>query len=256
MRPLPPKSRASLVLRGHTLTLLLAALAAPRRRIAYGAAVRRATQMMGRATPTRADVSAYSRSVRRLHDMGLMDMEVRLRRVRTIAARRAHRLTTRQWKRAAPSSQLRPPGSIDPSQWGALSDDAREERLGEFATAAFRAIISNATLFLSLGLTATEAATALGRTIPPSVAAALGVATARDRRSLLEVSHAVAGQSDEAQDGFLYVSGEYPPYWAFRVPRPGRQQLEAALAVAEVVRLAREGGLDALASLKRVRARV
>ena len=241
MPPLPPKSRASPVLRGHTLTLLLAALAAPRRRIAYGGAVRRATQLMGRATPTRADVSAFSRSVRRLHNMGLMDMEVRLRRVRTIAVRRAHRLSTRQWKRAAPGSEPGRARHLDPLQWAALSDDAKEERLGEFATAAFRVIISNATLFLSLGLSASEAATALGRTIPPSVAAALGVATARDRRSLLEVSHAVAGQSDEAQDALMCVSGEYPSYWAFRVPRPGRQQLEAALAVAEVVRLAREG---------------
>ena len=91
-----------------------------------------------------------------------------------------------------------------------------------------------ATLFLSMGLSDTEAARALGRTVPPSVAAALGVTAARDRRSLLEVSRAVPGQSDEAQDAVMFASADYPPAWAFRVPRPGRQQLEAALAVAEV----------------------
>ena len=39
------------------------------------------------------------------------------------------------------------------------------------------------------------------------------------------------------------------------MPPRGRQQLEAALAVAEVVRLARDGGLNPLAGLKRFRAR-
>ncbi|MDE2861594.1 MAG: hypothetical protein OYI31_00865 [Chloroflexota bacterium] len=245
-----------MVLRGHTLMLLVAALGAPRRRIAYGAAVRRAVQMMGTATPTRADVSAFSRSVRRLHAMGLVDMEVRLRRVRTIASRRGHRLSTRQWRRAgraAGPTRLRP---IDAAEWASHSDEAREERLGEFATAAFRVMISNATLFLSLGLSATEAVRALGRTVPPSVASALSVAASHDRRSLLQVSYAVTGQSDEAQEPQMFASQEYPASWAFRMPPRGRQQLEAALAVAEVVRLARDNGLDKLVSLKRFRVRV
>ena len=187
--------------------------------------------------------------------MGLVDMEVRLRRVRTIAVRRGHRLSTRQWRRAGRGSgatRLRP---IDATEWASLSDEAREERLGEFATAAFRVMISNATLFLSLGLSAAEAARALGRTVPPSVASALGMAAARDRRSLLQVSYAVAGQSDEAQEPQLFVLREYPPPWGFGMPRRGRQQLEAALAVAEVVRLARDNGLDDLVRLKRFRVR-
>ena len=187
--------------------------------------------------------------------MGLLDMEVRLRRVRTIATRQSHRLSARQRRstgRGGVQEQLRP---IDPAAWNALSDDAREERLGEYATAAFRVMISNATLFLSLGLSESETARALGRTVPPSVASVLGVAAAKDRRSLMLVSQAVAGQSDEAQEPQLFVSREYPPPWALQVPRPGRQQLEAALAVAEVVRLARDGGLHALAELKRFRAR-
>ena len=255
MPPFPPNSRASVVLRGHSLMLLVAALGAPRRRIAYGAAVRRAAQMMGRTTPTRADVSAFSRSVRRLCAMGLVDVEVRLRRVRTIATRRGHRLSARQLRRTVRGSDRERFRPIDPAAWAALSDDAREERLGEYATAAFRVMISNATLFLSLGLSESETARALGRTVPPSVGAALGVSSARDRRSLTLVSLAVAGQSDEAQEPQMFASGEYPPSWAFRMPRRGRQQLEAALAVAEVVRLARDGGLSALAELKRFRAR-
>ncbi len=254
MPPFPSNPRASVVLRGHTLMLLVAALGVPGRRVAYGAAVRRAAQMMGRDTPTREDVSAFSRSVRRLCAMGLVDMEVRLRRVRTIATRRGHRLSTRQARRAGRGARelLRP---IDPDAWAALSDEAREERLGEYATAAYRAMVSNATLFLSLGLTESETARALGRTVPPSVASALGVAAARDRRSLTLVSMAVAGESDEAQAWQMFASEEYPPSWAFGMPRRGRQQLEAALAVAEVVRLARDGGLNALAELKRFRAR-
>ena len=255
MPPFPANPRASVVLRGHTLMLLVAALAAPGRRVAYGATVRRAAQMMGRDTPTRADVSAFSRSVRRLCAMGLVDMEVRLRRVRTIATRRGHRLSTRRSRRPGRGGvrgRLQPIGH---DAWAALSDEAREERLGEYATAAYRAMVSNATLFLSLGLTESETARAIGRTVPPSVASALGVAAARDRRSLMSVSTLVAGQTDEAQAWQMFASEEYPPSWAFGMPRRGRQQLEAALAVAEVVRLARDGSLNALAELKRFRAR-
>ena len=186
--------------------------------------------------------------------MGLVDMEVRLRRVRTIATRRGHRLSTRQARRAGRGARERL-RSVDPAAWAALSDEAREERLGEYATAAFRVLVSNATLFQSLGLSESETARALGRTVPPSVASALGVAAARDRRSLMSVSTVVAGQSDEPQEPQMFASTEYPPPWAFGMPRRGRQQLEAALAVAEVVRLARDGGLNALAGLKRFRAR-
>ena len=91
--------------------------------------------------------------------MGLMDMEVRLRRVRTIASRRGHRLSTRQWKRAGRGGDLVRLRPIDAEKRAALSDDEREERLGEYATAAFRVMISNATLFLSIGLSDAEAAT-------------------------------------------------------------------------------------------------
>ena len=187
--------------------------------------------------------------------MGLVDMDVRLRRVRTIATRRGHRLSTRQARRAGRGGSGARLHAIDPAAWAALGDEEREERLGEYATAAFRVMVSNATLFLSLGLSESETARALGRTVPPSVAAALGVEAVRDRRSLMSVSMAVAGETDEAQALQMFASEEYPPSWAFGMPRRGRQQLEAALAVAEVVRLARDGRLDTLAELKRFRAR-
>ncbi len=251
----PPKARSSAILRSHSLTLVVAALAAPHRRVTFAAAARRAVRMMGKAAPAHVDVAAFSRSVRRLHDMGLLDLEMSRGRVGAIAARNGHRLSTRRWTPARGGAGRRPVSRIDPARWAALTDEEKEERLGEYATAAYRVMVSNATLFLSMGLSDTEAARAVGRTVPHSVAAALGVTAARDRRSLLEVSRAVPGQSDEAQDAVMFASADYPPAWAFRVPRPGRQQLEAALAVAEVVRLARDRGLDDLAGLKRFRAR-
>ena len=249
------KYSSSVVLHSHTLALMAAVLAAPGSSATFGAAVRRVARLAGRAEHTHSDVANCSRAVRRLHAMGLVSLAFRRGRVDTIAARNGHRLSARRWTPARGGAGQRPVVRIDPARWAALSDDAREERLGEYATAAFRVIISNATLFTSLGLSDAEAARALGRTVLPSMASALGVTTARDRRSLLEVSRAVVGQSDEAQGLRLFASQEYPPAWAFRVPRPGRQQLEAALAVAEVVRLAQDRGLDGLARLKRFRAR-
>ena len=55
----------------------------------------------------------------------------------------------------------------------------------------------------------------------------------------------------------MYASPRVPSVMGVSsATRPGRQQLEAALAVAEVVRLARDRGLGELATLKRFRVRV
>ena len=180
--------------------------------------------------------------------MGAVKLGLHTRQVKHIASRRALFLSTKLRK---PVSNERAPAtkSFDRLVWQELPDKEKEEYLGIFAAAAFRTIISSAIFFLAQGLSLPEAANALKNTTPTSLSKALDLTSARDREALVEVAWGMAGQTGETLDGTMYFADTFPPAWAYRVPKPGQEQIETVLAVAEVVRLAQQKGLDPLTRL-------
>ncbi|MDP6494385.1 MAG: hypothetical protein QGI09_02950 [Dehalococcoidia bacterium] len=249
---MPPQSGAPAAIRGHALRLLLATLATPRGDIAYKLAVKRAARMMGREVPTRSDVAEFSDAARRLQRMGAVDLNFHTRQVNRIASKQAFFLSTKK-QESGFHERDSVTKALDGLGWSDLPEEAKEEYLGTFATATFRAIISNVVFFLAQGLSLSETANALKTSVPPSLAGALGLTSVQDREALVETAQSVAGYEGNPIEGSMYLTFTYPPPWAYRVPMPGQEQLEAILAVAEVVRLAQQNSLSSLANLPSLR---
>ena len=244
----------TIVIDGHRLGLLVATISASSGHRLYDTAVIDATRLLGKNIPSKYDLSQFQNEAISMSDKGLIKLSTRDDYTSIISYRRGLYWSTKQPTHKNPF--ITPVNlGITTKNWSYMSEEEQEHQLGLFATAVMRDIVSKIAFLLSKHLSERQTSNALKHLVPPSLTKALRLRRFDDKIQLINACRALlpipsTKQSSSIVEDVLYSFDSYPPSWTYEIPKPGREQLETVISVAEVMKLANECGLTNLSDLR------